>query len=62
MIPSFNEIENIPELYSRLALILSSIEKNCEIIFIDDGCTDGTFDTLKGIQYDDSRLWVIQLR
>jgi len=62
VIPLFNENANISELYSRLALILSSIEKTCEIIFIDDGSTDGTFDTLKGIQCDDSRVWVIQLR
>ncbi len=62
VIPLYNENANIPELYSRLAKILSSIKKNCEIIFIDDGSTDGTFDTLKGIQCDDSRVWVIQLR
>ena len=62
VIPLYNENANIPELYSRLAQILSSIEKNCEIIFIDDGSTDGTFDTLEGIQCDDSRVWVIQLR
>jgi len=62
VIPLFNENENISELYSRLNLVTSSMEKKCEIIFIDDGSTDGTLDTLKGIQCEDSRVWVIQLR
>lgn len=62
VIPLFNENKNISELYSSLTPILLSTEKNYEIIFIDDGSTDGTFETLRDIQYGDSRVWVIQLR
>lgn len=62
VIPIFNEEESISELYERLSSNLLSTGKNYEIIFIDDGSTDSTFDVLNGIQYQDSRVWIIQLR
>ncbi len=62
VIPVFNEHESIPELYDRLSASLLSSGKIYEIIFIDDGSTDGTFEVLNGIQFQDSRVWVIQLR
>ena len=51
VIPLFNEEESISELYARLSSNLLSTGKNYEIIFIDDGSTDGTFDLLNGIQF-----------
>ena len=62
VIPLFNEKKNISELYSRLSPVLTSTGKNYEIIFIDDGSTDGTYEALKVIQHGDNRVWVIQLR
>jgi glycosyltransferase involved in cell wall biosynthesis len=62
VIPVFNEHESIPELYDRLSASMQSTEKIYEIIFIDDGSTDSTFEILNGIQFRDSRVWVIQLR
>lgn len=62
VIPVFNEDESIPELHNRLSPALLSTGKNYEIIFIDDGSTDGTSDILNSIQFQDSRVWIIQLR
>ena len=62
VIPVFNEDESIPELHNRLTTSLLSTGKNYEIIYIDDGSTDGSFEKLKSIQYQDSRVWIIQLR
>ena len=62
VIPLFNEIENVAKLHSQLAPVLDSIERNSEIILVDDGSTDGTYEALEGIQKDDQRVWVIRLR
>lgn len=45
--PFFNEKESIRELHARLFLILRKIGKPFEIIFVDDGSRDGTFEEIK---------------
>lgn len=62
VIPLFNEIENVAKLHSQLAPVLDGMERISEIILVDDGSIDGTYEALKGIQKDDQRVWVIRLR
>ncbi len=62
VIPLFNEIENIQILYEKITPVIASMGRNMEIIFVDDGSTDGTFDLLKKIQASDPQVWVIRLR
>lgn len=62
VVPLFNEEENISELYSGLTEVMLRTGKNYEIIFVDDGSSDESFGLLKTIQYEDIRVWVIQLR
>jgi glycosyltransferase involved in cell wall biosynthesis len=50
VIPVYNEMENIPELYNKLADVLDTLGHSYEIIFIDDGSTDGTFNAIKSLQ------------
>lgn len=40
VIPVFNEEESLKSLYSEVIKNLTKIDKNYEIIFIDDGSTD----------------------
>jgi len=62
VIPLYNEIENISTLHEAILPVLSSLDKDTEIIYVDDGSTDGTFEQLQKIQASDSSVWVIQLR
>lgn len=55
-IPVFNEEENIPVLFDRLKTILRELPYTFEILFIDDGSTDGTYLTIKDLQQRDRRV------
>ena len=62
VIPLFNEEENVKPLYAQLKEALESLEQNYEIIIVDDGSTDRSFELLKGLQAQDKRLKVIRFR
>ena len=62
VIPLFNEEESLPELYHGIVQELSSYSADLEIIFVDDGSTDGSFSTLKRLQQQDSRIRIIRFR
>ena len=62
VIPLFNEEESLPELYQGIVQELSSHSGDLEIIFVDDGSTDGSFSTLKRLQDRDSRIRIIRFR
>jgi glycosyltransferase involved in cell wall biosynthesis len=62
VIPLFNEEENIKELHEKLKKTLDSLNKEYEILFIDDGSTDKTLSILEEIQAHDKRVLVLSLR
>jgi glycosyltransferase involved in cell wall biosynthesis len=49
IIPAYNEKDSIVSTYEELKQVLSSISINYEIIFVDDGSTDGTGDTIRDL-------------
>ena len=63
VIPLYNEKESLPELHSRLTETLSSLGKSYELIFIDDGSTDGSYKVLEDLHAKDpSHVSVCSLR
>jgi len=62
LIPLFNEEESLPELYEKLSWVLNNFKKTYEILFIDDGSTDGSFEVLKKLYQKDRRIQVYQFR
>ena len=49
VIPVFNEDESLPELLAALDQALTSLNGSYEVVFVDDGSTDGTFDLLRSL-------------
>lgn len=47
IIPVYNEKESVGELHRELVSVLESLSKPFEILFVDDGSTDGTLAELK---------------
>ncbi|MBZ0158649.1 glycosyltransferase family 2 protein [Candidatus Methylomirabilis sp.] len=62
VIPLYNEAESLHELHAALAAALLPYADRCEMIFVDDGSTDGSFDVLKSLREGDKRLKVVRLR
>ena len=62
VIPVYNEKESLKTLYAELKEVLLKMNSLYEIIFIDDGSIDGTFDILSGLNKVDKNVKVIQLR
>lgn len=62
VIPVFNEVENLEPLYKELAVEIPKLRLSYEILFIDDGSKDGSFEVLKKIQKRDPNIKVIRFR
>lgn len=62
IIPVFNEEESIPLLHERLSRVLKMQDFSYEVIYVDDGSTDGTFAQLQSLSARDPQVRVIQLR
>lgn len=62
IIPVLNEEESIPELYPHVSEVMKKTGKDYEIIFVDDGSTDKSFDILKGINKKDNTVRIIKFR
>jgi glycosyltransferase involved in cell wall biosynthesis len=62
VIPAYNEEENVPILYEKLKKVLDGLGQDYEIIFVDDGSTDGTYQRLKQLAEKDSKLKIIRFK
>lgn len=48
VIPCYNEVENVPKLQEEFLPVALGLAETCsvEVVFVDDGCTDGTWEAL----------------
>ncbi|WP_448583993.1 glycosyltransferase family 2 protein [Thermocrinis sp.] len=62
IIPAYNEEENVPILYEKLKKVLDNLGEDYEIIFVDDGSTDSTYDRLRKLATEDKRVKVLRFK
>jgi len=58
VVPVYNESEVLPEFHRRVCAVLGTLDMNCQIIYVNDGSTDGTLDIIHEL---DARLARVQL-
>ncbi|MGL4370551.1 MAG: glycosyltransferase family 2 protein [Spirochaetota bacterium] len=62
VLPVYNEEENIELQYKRIIETVTPLKKSFEIIFVDDGSRDKSFELLSHIAKKDKRVKVVQFR
>jgi glycosyltransferase involved in cell wall biosynthesis len=62
VVPVYNERESVEELVSSIRAAVAGVFESYEVIFVDDGSTDGTFEALKALAADDHRIRLFSFR
>ena len=62
VVPLYNEEESIDELYRQLTSALEAYGEDYEVIIVDDGSTDSSFEKLSQIHEQDERWRIVQFR
>jgi len=62
VIPVFNEVESLPALHKELAAVAESAGLQMEIVFVDDGSSDGSWEQISRLAEKDPRVRGIRFR
>ena len=58
----FNEAENIPPLHREITEVLDALGRSFELLYVDDGSSDGSTELLAGIVARDRRVRLVSFR
>ena len=61
VVPAYNEMSVLEEFHCRMTQVMSATGMDYEIIYVDDGSTDGTAGLLSRLRDDDQTVAVIEL-
>lgn len=62
IVPLHNEEQNVPLLYQALVDVMDGMARPYEIVLVDDGSKDATFDVAHAIAIADTRVRIIRFR
>ncbi len=54
--PNFNESGSIAEFYHRICQVMESLGETWELVYVDDGSTDGSTNLIRDLSHQDSRV------
>ena len=62
VIPLYNEAESLPELHSWIARVMQENHFSYEILMVDDGSTDSSWEVIRGLSEADANVHGIRFR
>jgi glycosyltransferase involved in cell wall biosynthesis len=62
VVPVYNERESLEELVASIHAAVAPVADSYEVIFVDDGSTDGSFERLAALAADDDRIRLFSFR
>jgi glycosyltransferase involved in cell wall biosynthesis len=60
ILPVYNEADSVPVLWAELAEVLPRVAASAEVIFVDDGSTDGSADVIRRLAVGDARIRLLR--
>ena len=60
ILPVHDEAENLPILWKEVAEVLPALASSAEVIFVDDGSTDGSAEIIRNLARQDSRIRLLR--
>jgi polyisoprenyl-phosphate glycosyltransferase len=61
VVPAYNEAEALPEFHRRLSAVFDRLDVACEVIYVNDGSSDGTQSLINRLCLEDKRVASIEL-
>jgi undecaprenyl-phosphate 4-deoxy-4-formamido-L-arabinose transferase len=62
VVPVYNEAESVDSVYRRTVAALAPFERSYELIFVDDGSTDGTFARVERLHAEDPQIRAVRFK
>jgi glycosyltransferase involved in cell wall biosynthesis len=61
VVPVYNEREVLHEFHRRVCAVLATLDMNSQVIYVNDGSTDGTLDVIHGLDAQEVRVQLVDL-
>jgi glycosyltransferase involved in cell wall biosynthesis len=62
VLPVYNEVENLEPLHAELTAALEAFGRSYEVVYVDDGSRDGSFDVLRRLREADPHVRIVRFR